>query len=292
MARISANADTYANDRLNVFFPGIVPSLDGQCVSLVKGFMQDMTEVPNPQAARGDARYVGHTLVNQGHAKEVAFADRRRGDIVTYESGVYGHIGIILSRNRTFEQNVNLSGVSRKLIKDGNESWYVYASRIGSMSEAWRKDIHIYRINTYTEDNDMPRLPIPPEIAAQHYINYSHGLVKMDANSPACQNRFEDTVDDEFWYGLNGHISNLLKSELAYIPDTHRARLMAVEYGVDFAGDHPDLIAAVGKSEKSWRKKLAQYTSEKIAKLQEQVDNGSGPTQEFVETKVYTPKEK
>lgn len=291
MPQLSLNADVYASARLNVFFPGVVPSLDGQCVSLVKGFMQDMSSVPNPQAARGDARYVGKRLVAEGHATEVAWADRRRGDIICYENGTYGHIAIQLSGGRVYEQNVNMGGVARRTISAGGESWYVYASRIGHEDEAWRRDEHVYRLKTYKEGNEMPRLPIPPEIVAQHYINYSHGLVKMTPNDPACQNRFEDTTDDEFWYGLTGHISNLLKGELARIPDTHRARLMAVEYGLDFAGDHPDLIAAVGKPERVWRKELAKHVSAKIAKMQEQIDNGtSGP--QFVETKVYTPKEK
>src|SRR5687768_5742600 len=108
MAQVANNADDYATARLNQFFSGVVPSLDGQCVSLVKWFMAEMSEVPNPQAPRGDARYVGKTLVNQGHATEVSYANRKRGDIVCYEYGVYGHIGVQLSGGRIFEQNVNL----------------------------------------------------------------------------------------------------------------------------------------------------------------------------------------
>lgn len=142
-----ANADIYAAQRINIFFPGVIPELDGQCVSLVKWFMQEMSEVPNPQAARGDARYVGRTLVNQGHATEVPYSERRRGDIITYEYGVYGHIGVVLSGDRTFEENVNWAGVSSKIV-DGLR---VYASRIGSLSEAWRHDQHIYRLKTYKE---------------------------------------------------------------------------------------------------------------------------------------------
>lgn len=147
MAQVDLNADIYAQKRLNIFFKGVVPSLDGQCVSLVKWFMQEMSEVPNPQAARGDARYVGKRLVAEGHAKEVPYADRKRGDIICYEYGTYGHIGVVLSGNRTFEQNVNWAGVSSKIV-DGAR---VYASRIGSLSEAWRHDQHIYRLKTYSE---------------------------------------------------------------------------------------------------------------------------------------------
>lgn len=150
MAQVALNADLYASARLNKFFKGVVPSLDGQCVSLAKWFMQEMSEVPNPQAARGDARYVGKRLVAEGHAVAVAYADRKRGDIICYEYGVYGHIGVVLSANRTFEENVNWAGVSSKIV-DGQR---VYASRIGSLSESWRHDQHIYRLKTYSEGVD------------------------------------------------------------------------------------------------------------------------------------------
>lgn len=149
MAQVAANADVYASERLNKFFKGVVPSLDGQCVSLAKWFMQEMSEVPNPQAARGDARYVGKTLVAQGHAVAVPYADRKRGDIICYEYGQYGHIGVVLSGNRTFEENVKWPGVASKVVNGG----VVYASRIGSLAESWRHDQHIYRLKTYTEDN-------------------------------------------------------------------------------------------------------------------------------------------
>lgn len=155
MPRVAANADDYANSRVGIFFPGVTRDLDGQCVSLVKWFMAEMSEVPNPQAARGDARQVGHTLVSQGHAIEVPYVQRRRGDIITYENGVFGHIGIVLSGNRTFEENVNLGGAARRVITIGGRSWNVYASRIGSLAEEWRRDEHVYRLKTYNEGEDM-----------------------------------------------------------------------------------------------------------------------------------------
>lgn len=154
---VAANADLYADPRQNIFFSGVVPSLDGQCVSLVKWFLQEMTSVPNPQAARGDARYVGKTLVAQGHAVEVPYDQRRRGDVICYEYGLYGHTGVVLSDNRTFEENVNWPGVDSKIV-DGSR---VYASRIGSLSEGWRHDQHIYRINSYSEQGDNMQ-PIAP----------------------------------------------------------------------------------------------------------------------------------
>ncbi len=150
MAQVAINADVYAATRQNIFFPGVVPSLDGQCVSLVKWFMAEMSSVPNPQAARGDARYVGKTLVAQGHAVEVPYSQRRRGDIICYEYGTYGHIAVQLSGGRVFEQNVNMGGVQSKIV-DGAR---VYASRIGSEAEAWRHDAHVYRLKSYNEKGD------------------------------------------------------------------------------------------------------------------------------------------
>lgn len=150
MAHVAANADLYAEPRQNYFFPGVIPELDGQCVSLAKWFIQEMSDVPDPQAARGDARYVGKTLVSQGHAVEVPYSERRRGDLICYEYGTYGHIGVVLSGDRTFEQNVNMGGVNSKIV-DGAR---VYASRIGSLSESWRHDQHIYRLNTYKEQGE------------------------------------------------------------------------------------------------------------------------------------------
>lgn len=153
MAQVATNADTYAEPRQNIFFKTIYPSLEGQCVTLTKCFMEEMTGVPNPHAARGDAKLVGQTLVRQGHAVEVPYSQRKRGDLICYEYGEYGHIAVQLSGGRVFEQNVNLGGVQSKIV-DGER---VYASRIGSENEAWRvgKNAHVYRILSYNEGNDM-----------------------------------------------------------------------------------------------------------------------------------------
>lgn len=182
MARVANNADTYAATRQNIFFTGVTPDLDGQCVSLEKWFLQEMTSVPNPQAARGNGKDVGRTLVNQGFAVEVPYDQRQRGDIICYEYGLYGHVGIVLSGNRTFEQNVNWSGVNSKIV-DGAR---VYASRIGDLGESWRHDQHIYRVNSYTEsgmDQDIS--------AAQASAIYAEYGYNVPADSPACQGRKE-----------------------------------------------------------------------------------------------------
>lgn len=149
---VAANADDYAAPRQNIFFTAhnntpADGNLTGQCVTLVKWFMAEMSAVPDPFAARGDARYVGQTLVRQGHAVEVPFADRRRGDIITNEYGTFGHIYVQLSGGRVFEENVNMPGVASKIV-DGAR---VYASRIGSETESFRRYVHIYRLKSYNE---------------------------------------------------------------------------------------------------------------------------------------------
>lgn len=107
-----------------------------------------MTNVPNPFLARGDARYVGDRLVAEGHAVEVPYSQRQRGDFAVYKYGKYGHIGVLLSGDRIFEENVNIGGVNRRLV-DGD---YVYSSRIGLLSEKWRPvRPNIYRIKSYKE---------------------------------------------------------------------------------------------------------------------------------------------
>lgn len=158
MAHLVNNADEYTVGRLNIFFTAhnqtsADGNLTGQCVTLVKWFMQDMSDVPSPFAARGDARYVGKNLVAQGHAVEVPYSDRKRGDIICYEYGEYGHIAVQLSGGRVFEENVNLGGVAAKTV-DGS---VVYASRIGSENESWRssRNPHVYRLKTYSEGGNM-----------------------------------------------------------------------------------------------------------------------------------------
>lgn len=161
---VANNADDYTNGRVGHFFTANDQTPDdgnltGQCVTLVKWFLAQMTSVPSPFAARGDARYVGKNLVAQGHAVEVPYSDRRRGDVITMEYGTYGHIYIQLSGGRVFEENVNWPGVASKIV-DGDR---VYASRIGSEAESWRHDVHVYRIKSYNEQGEVNMQPATPQ---------------------------------------------------------------------------------------------------------------------------------
>lgn len=167
---VAANADDYANARIGIFFTANNETPDdgnltGQCVTLVKWFMSEMSEVPRPFAARGDARYVGKTLVAQGHADEVPYAARQAGDIICMEYGTYGHIYVQLENGRIFEQNVSWPGVASRLV-DGSR---VYASRIGSDSESWRHDLHAYRLKTYS-GGDIPMFNEGDRVNVNNYL--------------------------------------------------------------------------------------------------------------------------
>lgn len=148
------NADEYAAKRLGIFFPGSSNGtmddgdLTGQCVSLVKWFGAEMCQLPNPGAARGNAKDFGNTLVNQGLAYEVAPNQRQQGDLVVWpqDGGGYGHIGVCLSGDRVFEQNVALPGSSARVVA-GNT---VYSSRIDPFHANWRRGgVRVYRMRNY-----------------------------------------------------------------------------------------------------------------------------------------------
>lgn len=155
MPRIAANADVYAASRVGIFFPAnnntpADGNLTGQCVTLEKWFSAEMADVPNPFAARGDARYVGINLVAQGLARAVPAGQQKRGDLVVYEYGQYGHIGVLLSGGRLFQQNANTAGAQRRVLADGT---VVYSSTIVPVySSLGGVAPKYYRLNSYTEE--------------------------------------------------------------------------------------------------------------------------------------------
>lgn len=162
MPKVNDNADDYAAGRQGIFFPASTANggdsqngdLTGQCVTLNKWFLAEMTDVPGPFKARGHAKDVGRNLVAQGHADLIPNGQQRRGDFVVYEYGQYGHIGVLLSGNRLFQQNANVAGVKR-IIVDGA---YVYSSIITQVfSSLGGVAPKYYRIRTYREG--APNMP-------------------------------------------------------------------------------------------------------------------------------------
>lgn len=127
--------------------------LTGQCVSQVKWVLQDFTDIPNPFAARGHARYLGAALVAQGHAVEVTAANAKPGDVVCYEYGQYGHTGTLLSGNRLFQQNANVAGAKRRVLSDGTVVYSVVIvpvwASLGGVAPKF------YRLKTFKEGKTM-----------------------------------------------------------------------------------------------------------------------------------------
>jgi hypothetical protein len=147
----ASNADAYAATRVGVYFPGFPSTLDGQCVSLIKWFLGEMCEVSDWKAARGDAKDYGDTLVRQGLADPASANQRKRGDIVVWkrDGGGYGHIGVLLTGDMVFEENVGLIGTPSKMVGD----FRVYSSRIDPLSASWRTGSPtFYRVKSYIEN--------------------------------------------------------------------------------------------------------------------------------------------
>lgn len=154
---VAANADDYTKGRVNIFFPAnnSTPddgNLTGQCVTLVKWFMAEMANVPNPFAARGDARYVGDALVNQGLAVAIPAGQQRRGDIVVWKYGTYGHIAVMLSGGRIFQENAQVAGAARRVLSDGTVVWsstiMAMFPSLGGVAPSF------YRLNSYNEPEE------------------------------------------------------------------------------------------------------------------------------------------
>lgn len=194
---VDANADHYAIKRLNIFFPadtnntGQDGNLTGQCVSLVKWFLSEMTNVPAPFIARGHAKDFGDQLVREGHAYIVP--SPKRGDIVVWkqDGGGYGHIGVMTSGN-VFEENVHVPGVASRVV-DGVT---VCASRLGSLNEGFRRGAPtFYRVKSYIENV----APAPPPAPAPDY-------------TPAIKQVYREILEREAdANGLNHYVNQMKK---------------------------------------------------------------------------------
>lgn len=203
MPQVASDADQYAHGRVGIFFPAhnqtsADGNLTGQCVTLIKWFMAEMSSVPAPFSARGDARYVGKTLVNQGHAVQVPASERRRGDIVVWEYGVYGHIAVLLSGDRVFEQNVGIAGTASRIV-DGAR---VYASRIDPLYMSWRPVAPtFYRLKSYNEKAKEQDIVKPTE--ADVYYAFRRYANKEPDNPEQVQFYMNRDIRDLYFDLLN-----------------------------------------------------------------------------------------
>lgn len=163
------NVDVWAASNLGYFFPARSNNtfededLTGQCVSLIKWYLNDFTTVPNPANARGHAKDYGDTLVSQGYADKVSTV--KVGDIVVWklDGGGYGHIGIYTS-NGVFEQNVGGLGSSSKQVIGGYNNGKpiyvtVYSARVDPLYASFRKGSPtFYRVKDTFKGENMDKL--------------------------------------------------------------------------------------------------------------------------------------
>jgi hypothetical protein len=109
MARTKAEVRAFLDSKVGTIVPHPgYPDLNGQCVTLTKALMEFLG-VPNPYAARGNARDAGDTYIRQGIGTEgkgwlTILVNRDMG----YIGGVrYGHIWIDLQGEANYESNGN-----------------------------------------------------------------------------------------------------------------------------------------------------------------------------------------
>lgn len=106
MARTKQEVRNFLNSQVGKKVNAKAGIYNGQCVSLIKALMEFLG-VPNPYAARGNARDVGDTLLRQGVANNgkgwLTLAVNRDMGLI---GGVrYGHIWIDLQGEANYEQN-------------------------------------------------------------------------------------------------------------------------------------------------------------------------------------------
>jgi hypothetical protein len=137
---------------------------------LLKAFLAELTGVPTPYSARGNAIDFGNTLVSQGYAQPVTDCSQLTpGDILVYDEGtLYGHIALYIGDNQLFEENCALPPAT----KTPNGTW---TSRIGD----YRPATYIYRLlkqyftDNEQEDNNMRQVDNKGD-GALHWFTDTH----------------------------------------------------------------------------------------------------------------------
>lgn len=106
MARTKQEVRNFLNSQVGKRVNAKAGIYNGQCVTLIKALLEFLG-APNPYAARGNAKDVGDTLINQGIAKNGkgwlnVCVNRSMGVI----GGIrYGHIWVDLDDEANYEQN-------------------------------------------------------------------------------------------------------------------------------------------------------------------------------------------
>lgn len=170
-----------------------------QCVDLILQYLADVHGIPSGVWGNAIDYWTKPTSRLLQDFNKVT-GTPQAGDIVILNptsTNPYGHIMIAVNGTTAIEQN-GATGDGDGLGGDEIRYRTIPLNRVAGLLRKKGAD-------------DMPKVAIPPKLVREHYINYTGH--DPGADSPALQNRFEDTVDDEFWYGLAGHINNVRKSQ-------------------------------------------------------------------------------
>lgn len=101
--------DKFVSDKTGYFVANPDGSYKGQCVSLIQVYLEECLGVP--YKPRGNAKDWAYSLVNEGLAYEVEYA--QKGDVLVYNEfygGGYGHITLYLGDGIAFDQNNLMNG--------------------------------------------------------------------------------------------------------------------------------------------------------------------------------------
>lgn len=159
----------------------------------------------------------GKTSFSANH-NGIDFSGRFDKNIYAPESGTLGYqsqptLGGNVLTLKTGNREHRLAHLSSMVKKSGSVSEGQVLGVMGATGKATAVHLHwgvlvngsyvnpLTLVGGGSNTNDMPRVRIPPELVAQHYANFVNRN-DIKSTDPVCQNRFEDTVDDEFWYGL------------------------------------------------------------------------------------------
>lgn len=204
-------------------------NLTGQCVTLEKWVFATFTDIPNPFAARGDARYLGINLVKQGLAVLVPAGQQMPGDTVCYEYGTYGHTGTLLAGNRLFQQNANITGAKRRVLSDGT---VVYSATIVPLySSLGGVAPKFYRLNSFKENTAM--IVTPANLKYLYLGIYAENVPdsKLATDSLVGKDYAESTQLMLDYANKNGYAYWQVKPKLEAQIQTLQARVAELEAG-------------------------------------------------------------
>jgi hypothetical protein len=124
-----------------------------ECVTLEKHFLNGMTTVPNPFAARGNGKDVASILISRGEAKKITTP--QAGAVISYpatSSNPYGHVAVAISATQLVEQS---SGYTPN---NGKNKYGRYLPRIGDIRPGYSM---LALPNGYYEDQPPAPAPAP-----------------------------------------------------------------------------------------------------------------------------------